>query len=83
MNIGIIGQGFVGTAIREGLKNFYPIIVYDIKEDICPKENYQSLGDVVANCDMQGAGCMGMGCHLGCKLAHCHALLWWSFPSHR
>lgn len=28
-NIGIIGQGFVGTAIREGLKNFYKIETYD------------------------------------------------------
>jgi nucleotide sugar dehydrogenase len=27
--IGIIGQGFVGTAIREGLKNFYDIQTYD------------------------------------------------------
>ena len=25
MNIGIIGQGFVGSAIREGLKNFYDV----------------------------------------------------------
>ena len=25
MNIGIVGQGFVGTAIREGLNNFYNI----------------------------------------------------------
>ena len=30
MNIGIIGQGFVGSAIREGLKNFYSIKAYDI-----------------------------------------------------
>ena len=34
MKIGIIGQGFVGTAIREGLKKFYPVSVYDIKEDL-------------------------------------------------
>jgi len=27
--IGIIGQGFVGTAIREGLKTFYDIETYD------------------------------------------------------
>ena len=30
MNIGIIGQGFVGSAIREGLKNFYKVMTYDI-----------------------------------------------------
>jgi len=29
INIGIIGQGFVGTAVREGLKNFYKIETYD------------------------------------------------------
>ena len=32
MNIGIIGQGFVGTAIYEGLRNFYHIETYDIVE---------------------------------------------------
>lgn len=32
MNIGIIGQGFVGSAIREGLTNFYKILTYDLDE---------------------------------------------------
>ena len=32
MNIGIIGQGFVGTAIYEGLKNYYHIGTYDIDQ---------------------------------------------------
>lgn len=35
MNIGIIGQGFVGSAIREGLKNFYKVSTYDIDETKC------------------------------------------------
>ncbi len=35
MNIGIIGQGFVGSAIREGLKNFYRIRTYDIDSAKC------------------------------------------------
>ena len=35
MNIGIIGQGFVGSAIREGLKNFYEVLAYDIDETRC------------------------------------------------
>jgi len=30
--IGIIGQGFVGTAIHKGLENFYKIAAYDIDE---------------------------------------------------
>jgi ornithine cyclodeaminase/alanine dehydrogenase-like protein (mu-crystallin family) len=33
--IGIIGQGFVGTAIREGMKNHFQIETYDkFKEDV-------------------------------------------------
>ena len=47
MKIGIIGQGFVGSAIREGLKNFYTIMTYDIDsskcnsthEDVCTKSD--------------------------------------------
>lgn len=35
MNIGIIGQGFVGSAIREGLKNYYNVLTYDIDESKC------------------------------------------------
>ena len=35
MKIGIVGQGFVGSAIREGLKNFYEVLTYDIDESKC------------------------------------------------
>ena len=28
--IGVIGQGFVGTAVKEGMKNYYNVITYDI-----------------------------------------------------
>ena len=35
MNIGIIGQGFVGSAIREGLKNFYDVKGYDLTPEKC------------------------------------------------
>ena len=35
MRIGIIGQGFVGTAIREGLRNYYNVQGYDIQPDKC------------------------------------------------
>ena len=35
MNIGIIGQGFVGSAIREGLKGFYKVSTYDIDKSKC------------------------------------------------
>ena len=30
MNIGIVGQGFVGTAVYEGLKQHHKIETYDI-----------------------------------------------------
>ena len=35
MNIGIVGQGFVGSAIREGLKNFYNVRGYDLDPEKC------------------------------------------------
>jgi len=35
LTVGIIGQGFVGSAIREGLKNFYEIKTFDIDSSKC------------------------------------------------
>ena len=35
MKIGIIGQGFVGSAIREGLSNYYGVLTYDIDSEKC------------------------------------------------
>ncbi len=35
MKIGIIGQGFVGSAIREGLNSFYDVLTYDIDKSKC------------------------------------------------
>jgi len=52
MKIGIIGQGFVGTAIRKGLENFYPTLVYDIKEDVCPEEMLVTPTVIVKNCEI-------------------------------
>jgi UDPglucose 6-dehydrogenase len=46
MNIGIIGQGFVGSAIYEGLKDFYKIYTYDIDESKCNS----TLMDLIINC---------------------------------
>ena len=47
MKIGIIGQGFVGTAVYEGLKNFFDIETFDINkkstcnsiEEVCDKSD--------------------------------------------
>jgi len=35
MKIGVVGQGFVGSAIREGLCNFYSVLTYDIDPSKC------------------------------------------------
>ncbi len=35
MQIGIVGQGFVGSAIREGLKNYYAVKGYDLDPKKC------------------------------------------------
>lgn len=52
MKIGIIGQGFVGTAIREGLKNFYSVSVYDLKKELCPEELLATPLGIVQNCEI-------------------------------
>lgn len=44
--IGIIGQGFVGSAIREGLKNFYNIYTYDLDTSKCNS----NLNEILDNC---------------------------------
>ena len=52
MNIGIIGQGFVGTAVNEGLKSFHHIETYDInKSSTCTSlEDISNKSDVLFVC---------------------------------
>ena len=52
MNIGIIGQGFVGTAVNEGLAKFYNIETYDIaKDSICKSIDELAIkSDVIFVC---------------------------------
>ena len=48
MNIGIVGQGFVGTAVNEGLKQYHNIETYDIaKASTC-----KSLADLSEKSDV-------------------------------
>jgi len=47
-SVGIIGQGFVGSAIREGLKNYYNILTYDLEEEKCNS----NLKEIVENCEI-------------------------------
>jgi len=35
MNIGIIGQGFVGNAVYQKLKKYYKVFTYDVKVKLC------------------------------------------------
>jgi len=44
LNIGIVGQGFVGSAIREGLKDFHQVHTYDLLPEI---RNCETLKDLV------------------------------------
>lgn len=42
--IGVIGQGFVGSAVREGMKNYYDVRTYDINGDC----NEPSLDELIS-----------------------------------
>mgnify|MGYP000120516443 CR=1 FL=1 len=35
MNIGIIGQGFVGNAVFNKFKNYYNVLTFDLDKSIC------------------------------------------------
>ena len=50
--IGIVGQGFVGSAIREGLKNYYDILTYDIDTSKCNSTHNHTctMSDIIFIC---------------------------------
>ena len=43
MNIGIIGQGFVGNAVYQKFKNYYNIYTYDLKTKLFIHEVTQGV----------------------------------------
>jgi UDPglucose 6-dehydrogenase len=47
--IGVIGQGFVGSAVREGMKNYFTVITYD--KDPNKQSTAKSISDVVSQVD--------------------------------
>ena len=47
MNIGIIGQGFVGNAVYQKFKNFYEVLTYDVQTKLCNS----TLVDVHTKCN--------------------------------
>tara|TARA_B110000003_G_C16652104_1_gene534636 strand:+ start:1512 stop:2333 length:822 start_codon:yes stop_codon:yes gene_type:complete len=46
MNIGIIGQGFVGNAVYQKFKNYFEIYTYDLVDELCNS----SFDEIVNNC---------------------------------
>lgn len=46
MNIGVIGQGFVGNAVYQKFKSFFKVYTYDLNTEICNS----SYNDLVSNC---------------------------------
>lgn len=48
MNIGIIGQGFVGNAVYQKFKSFYNVYTYDIKKELCNS----SFKELIDNCNI-------------------------------
>ena len=49
MKIGIIGQGFVGSAIREGLKQYYTVMGYDLDPEKCFNLKWMNKLEELAN----------------------------------
>lgn len=49
ITIGIIGQGFVGNSVREGLKNYFEIYTYDLIQE---KSNVNNIQELHANSDV-------------------------------
>jgi nucleotide sugar dehydrogenase len=46
MNLGIIGQGFVGNAVYEKFKKFFKVYTYDLVSELCNS----SYDDLIKNC---------------------------------
>ena len=49
MKVGIVGQGFVGSAIREGLKEFHDVFTFDLAKE---KRNVETLEELVKSSEI-------------------------------
>tara|TARA_B110001450_G_scaffold20551_1_gene18714 strand:- start:12542 stop:13378 length:837 start_codon:yes stop_codon:yes gene_type:complete len=47
MNIGIIGQGFVGNAVYNKFKNYYNVLTFDLDKTLCNS----SLEEIIEDCN--------------------------------
>ena len=66
MNIGVIGQGFVGNAVYQKFKNYYKVLTYDLQSELCNStyEKIHQKCDIVFVClptPMESDG----SCHTG------------------
>ena len=53
ITIGIVGQGFVGSAIREGLKDFYKVKTFDLNSALCNSDSLDAVvqaSDIIFQC---------------------------------
>ena len=52
MKVGIIGQGFVGSAIKSGLENFYDVLTYDLDSKKCKNSHEEicTYADIIFVC---------------------------------
>ena len=52
MKLGIVGQGFVGTAVKEVMSNYYTVNTFDIKQKCTCDSLYElvNTSDVVFVC---------------------------------
>ena len=48
MNIGIIGQGFVGNAVYQKFKNYYNVLTYDLQVKLCNS----TIEEINKHCDI-------------------------------
>ncbi len=48
MNIGIIGQGFVGNAVYQKFKTFFKVFTFDIKNELCNS----TFEELIMNCNI-------------------------------
>tara|TARA_X000000950_G_scaffold227085_1_gene274078 strand:+ start:5415 stop:6242 length:828 start_codon:yes stop_codon:yes gene_type:complete len=48
INIGIIGQGFVGNAVYQKFKSFFNVFTYDLKKELCNS----SYDHILENCNI-------------------------------
>ena len=48
MNIGIIGQGFVGNAVYQKFKNYYNVLTFDLQFKLCNS----TIEEINENCDI-------------------------------